>query len=196
MRCCAASLAMRHQMVVHLQPIGMVTELMERRLGASARPGTGAREHGQDQRLLPRRGVMPGRRHLAGARTRRRSRWTRAGECLGLLRSAFNFRGFTLKVKWALRTEPVGGGLRNVLPACLLALTDRGPRRPMSWSRCSPRSGQSVLERVGAARRRRRRFRRRCALPAARVAGSGGPRPGRRDLAQRRATARPPLPAA
>jgi hypothetical protein len=46
-------------------------------------------------------------------------------ECVALLRSNFNFRGFTLK-------DEVGGapatvaraGLRNVLPASLLTLTD------------------------------------------------------------------------
>lgn len=121
--------AMRHHMVVHLQPIGMITEVMERRL-QSASPDL-AQVHESMTRvngfsraavqscldvvswLAPLDGtVIP---LSAGVQ-----------ECLSLLRSGLSFRGFTLK-------EELGGldvavarvGLRNVLPACLLALTDR-----------------------------------------------------------------------
>ena len=46
-------------------------------------------------------------------------------ECLALLRSNFNFRGFTLKDEIGPAPVMVArAGLRNVLPACLLALTD------------------------------------------------------------------------
>jgi hypothetical protein len=48
------------------------------------------------------------------------------GECLTLLRSSFNFRGFTLKDDIGpVPLQVARAGLRNVLPACLLALTDR-----------------------------------------------------------------------
>jgi hypothetical protein len=47
-------------------------------------------------------------------------------ECVALLRSSFNFRGFTLKDQVGECTVPVSrAALRNVLPATLLALTDR-----------------------------------------------------------------------
>jgi hypothetical protein len=121
--------AMRHHMVVHLQPIGMITEVMERRLQAAA-PDIGqvhesmAKINGLSRAavqscldvvswLAPEPGaVVP---LDAGVQ-----------ECVALLRSSFNFRGFTLKDEvGASRILVARAGLRNVLPACLLALTDR-----------------------------------------------------------------------
>jgi len=47
-------------------------------------------------------------------------------ECLGLLRSSFNFRGFTLKDDVGNPSRQVSRtAMRSVLPACLLSLTDR-----------------------------------------------------------------------
>ncbi len=121
--------AMRHHMVVHLQPIGMITEVMERRLQAPA-PNL-AQVHESMTRingfsraavqscldvvswLAPEEGAVVA--FDAGV-----------GECLALLRSSFNFRGFTLKDEVGHLSVPVPrAGVRNVLPGCLLALTDR-----------------------------------------------------------------------
>jgi hypothetical protein len=121
--------AMRHHMVVHLQPIGMITEVMERRLQSPA-PDI-ARVHESMAKingfsraavqscldvvswLAPEAGaVVP-----LGAGVQ---------ECVALLRSSFNFRGFVLKDEVGDSAAPVArAGLRNVLPAALLALTDR-----------------------------------------------------------------------
>jgi hypothetical protein len=121
--------AMRHHMVVHLQPIGMITEVMERRLLSPTPDLTQVHEsmtkiNGFSRAavqscldvvtwLAPEEGAVVGLD--AGVQ-----------ECVTLLRSGFNFRGFTLKDEIGDASTPAArAGLRNVLPACLLALTDR-----------------------------------------------------------------------
>jgi hypothetical protein len=121
--------AMRHHMVVHLQPIGMITEVMERRLqsGAAdiaqihqsmAKVNGHARAAVQSSLdvvswLAPEDGVLV----AADAGV---------GECLGLLRSSFNFRGFVLKDETGRQSRPLSrSAVRSVLPACLLWLTDQ-----------------------------------------------------------------------
>jgi hypothetical protein len=121
--------AMRHHMVVHLQPIGMITEVLERRLQSGAADLAHVHEsmtkiNGFSRAavqscldvvtwLAPEEGAVIG----LGAGVQ---------ECLGLLRSSFNFRGFTLQDEIGDLGPPVArAGLRNTLPACLLALTDR-----------------------------------------------------------------------
>jgi hypothetical protein len=121
--------AMRHHMVVHLQPIGMITEVMERRLQAAA-PDIGqvhqsmAKINGFSRAAVQScLDVVSWLAPEAGAAIA-----LDAGvqECVTLLRSGFNFRGFTLKDEVGASAVPVShAGLRNVLPACLLALTDR-----------------------------------------------------------------------
>jgi hypothetical protein len=120
--------AMRHHMVVHLQPIGMITEVMERRL-QSPTPDLAQVQEGMNKIngfskaavqscldvvswLAPEHGALVALD--AGVQ-----------ECVALLRSNFNFRGFTLKDEVGSVPAMVGrAGLRNVLPASLLALTD------------------------------------------------------------------------
>jgi len=121
--------AMRHHMVVHLQPIGMITEVMERRLESGTadlaqihqsmnKVNGHARAAVQSSLnvvswLAPEDGVQV----AAGEAVR---------ECLGLLRSSFNFRGFTLKDDVGDEPRQVSrAAMRSVLPACLLALTDK-----------------------------------------------------------------------
>jgi hypothetical protein len=121
--------AMRHHMVVHLQPIGMITEVMERRLesGAAdigqihqsmAKVNGHARAAVQSSLdvvswLAPEEGVLV----AADSGVR---------ECLGLLHSSFNFRGFVLKDEIGQQPRLLArAALRGVLPACLLWLTDR-----------------------------------------------------------------------
>jgi hypothetical protein len=91
--------AMRHHMVVHLQPIGMITEVMERRLRMPA-PDIGQVHESMDKIngfsraavqscldvvswLAPEPGVAIGLD--AGVQ-----------ECVAMLRSNFSFRGFAL----------------------------------------------------------------------------------------------------
>jgi len=121
--------AMRHNMVVHLQPIGMITEVMERRLQAPSPDLAQVHEAMTKINGFSRAAVQscldvvswiaPG----AGIEVA-----LDAGvqECVSLLRSSFSFRGFTLRDEVGAAPAKVArAGLRNVLPACLLALTDR-----------------------------------------------------------------------
>ncbi|MDB5858694.1 MAG: hypothetical protein JWQ76_2383 [Ramlibacter sp.] len=122
------TLAMRHQMVVHLQPIGMVSELMERRLrqpepdlsqlGATmdkvqgfARAGVGASLDFVTW-LAPEPGVEIALD--AGSE-----------ESVRLLRSAFSFSGFALRSAVGDWPQPVSrSALRMLLPALLFGLAD------------------------------------------------------------------------
>jgi hypothetical protein len=115
--------------VVHLQPIGMITEVVERRLRSPV-PDL-VRVHESMNRingfsksavqscldvvswLAPEDGALIALD--AGVQ-----------ECVALLRSNFNFRGFTIRDELGSAPAMVArAGLRNVLPAGLLALTDR-----------------------------------------------------------------------
>lgn len=120
--------AMRHHMVVNLQPIGMITEVMERRLKA-AQPDllqvqqSMERINGFSKAAVqscldvvswlapdPKAGIELG----AGI-----------AECLALLRSNLSFRGFTVRETIGETQALVGhAALRSVMPAALLTLTD------------------------------------------------------------------------
>jgi len=120
--------AMRHHMVVHLQPIGMITEVMERRLRMPD-PDLGqvhesmAKINGFSRAavqscldvvtwLAPEEGVDIA---LAAG----------VDETVAMLRSNLNFRGYTLKDDVGDVPIEVGrASLRNVLPAVLISLTD------------------------------------------------------------------------
>lgn len=120
--------AMRHHMVVHLQPIGMITEVLERRLQA------GTADLGQVHESMTK---INGFSKAAVQSSLDMITWLapddnavvplQAGveECLSLLRSAFSFRGFTVRDEiGSVDVTVPRAGLRNILPACLLALTD------------------------------------------------------------------------
>jgi hypothetical protein len=119
--------AMRHQMVVHLQPIGMVTEVMDRRLRAPepdlAQVQEGmVRIHGFSKAAV--QSCLDVITWMAPDATTV-ALDAGAGECLGMLRSNFSFRGYALRDEIGALPMPVSrAALRNVLPACLLALTD------------------------------------------------------------------------
>ena len=121
--------AMRHHMVVHLQPIGMITEVMERRLQAPApdiaRVHEGmAKINGYSRAAV--QSCLDVVSWLAPEAGTVVSLSAGVQECVALLRSSFNFRGFVLKDEVGDSPAAVArAGLRNVLPATLLALTDR-----------------------------------------------------------------------
>ena len=120
--------AMRHHMVVHLQPIGMIIDVMERRLAAPApdfaqvqqamaKVNTHSRAAVQSSLdvvswLAPEDGSLI----AAGAGVQ---------ECFELLRSQLNFFGFTLRNDTgSLEAEVSRPAMRALLPAVLLALSD------------------------------------------------------------------------
>ena len=141
--------AMRHHMVVHLQPIGMITEVMERRL-QSPSPDLGQmREsmikiNGYSRAAV--QSCLDVVSWLAPEDGATVALDVGVDECLALLRSGFAFRGFTLKDEVGGVSLPVArAGLRNVLPACLLALTDRAASPADVVLTAQPGSGQAVL---------------------------------------------------
>jgi hypothetical protein len=121
--------AMRHNLVVHLQPIGMITEIMERRLQSPSPNLAQIRESMAKINGFSRAAVQSGMdvvSWLAPADGALVALDAGVQECLGLLRSHFSFRGFTVKDELGAAPLSVGRtGLRDLLPASLLALTDR-----------------------------------------------------------------------
>ena len=141
--------AMRHHMVVHLQPIGMITEVMERRL-QSPSPDLGQmhenmnRINGYSRAAV--QSCLDVVSWLAPEEGATVALDAGVGECVALLHSGFAFRGFTLKDEVGSVSLPVArAGLRNVLPACLLALTDRAAAPADVMLSAQPGSGQVVL---------------------------------------------------
>jgi hypothetical protein len=122
--------AMRHHLVVNLQPIGMITEVMERRLKAAAPDLQQVRDsmdkiHGFSRAAV--QSCMDVVSWLAPEPDATVMLDEGVGECLALLRSHFNFRGFRLCENLDFADVPVSRcALRSMLPAALLALTDRG----------------------------------------------------------------------
>lgn len=123
--------AMRHHMVVHLQPIGMITEVMERRLQSSSPDLAQVHESMTKINGFSRAAVqscLDVVSWLAPDANAKVALDAGVQECLALLRSNCNFRGFTLKDEIVAAPAAVArAGLRNVVPACLLALIDRAP---------------------------------------------------------------------
>lgn len=129
------TLAMRDRMLVHLEPITMMAQVVERRLQQPA-PDVGriaadmARMQGFARTAV---GVnLDVVSWLAPEPDRRVALEAAAQECVSMLRSEFGFGGFSL------RHEPGGGihrvplaAVRTVLPAVLFALGDAtgGPAR-------------------------------------------------------------------
>jgi hypothetical protein len=124
------ALSMRHQMVVHLQPMGMIADLLERRLAAPQPDAAQVREcitriHGLSRQAVDACLDVVG--WLAPAPGACVPLQQGVQECVDLLRSSFSFRGFALVSDVAVG-EPVGqAGLRNAFSAALLALAEEAP---------------------------------------------------------------------
>lgn len=144
------ALAMRHQMVVHLQPIGMITEVMERRLKAPAPDLAQVHEsmgkiHGFSRAAVE--ACLDVITWLAPDGERKVALGTGVQECTALLRSNFSFLGFELRHEAGEGLPEVSlAGLRNVLPACLLMVADetRAPARVVVSARAE--SGRGAVD--------------------------------------------------
>lgn len=137
--------SMRHHLVVNLQPIGMIYEVMDRRLRApqpdlanvhdSAHKINGFARAALDSCLNVVTWLAP----EEGA-TSQVDEGVR--EVAGLLATSLGFRGYTLRNEvTALPREVRRAALRNVLTACLICATDELP----------PPAELAVTARTGAA---------------------------------------------
>lgn len=141
--------AMRHHMVVHLQPIGMITEVMERRLRQGAPDMAQVQENMAKINGFSRAAVQSCLDVVSWlAPDKGATIAVDAGvrEAVGMLRSNFSFRGFTLKDEVdAAPLQVSHSALRNVLPAALVALTDHAPSPADVTVRASSEGGRAVL---------------------------------------------------
>ncbi|MBA2960655.1 MULTISPECIES: hypothetical protein [Ramlibacter] len=119
---------MRHQLVMHLQPIGMVTEVMARRL-RQPEPDLAQLHDGVHKVNTYSRAAVDACLDvitwLAPDPAATLSVDAAAKECLELLRSNLSFRGFALRSEVQALPQPVGRtAVRMLLAGSLLALTD------------------------------------------------------------------------
>jgi hypothetical protein len=125
------ALAMRHHMVVHLQPMAMISEMLQRRLQAGDPAAEQVRDALGRIHELSRSAVescLDMVTWLAPAPESRIALDAGVLECLGLLRGNFAFRGFPFMEEMGDVPQQVSrAAVRNVLPAVLLSLTDRAP---------------------------------------------------------------------
>lgn len=120
--------AMRHEMVAHLQPIGMVTELLERRLRSPAPDLSQVQEGMAKINHLSKAAVQECLDVITWLAPEPGATITvdeAVQDCMTLLRGNFSFRGLLLTTEIGGMAQPVGrAGGRMLLPAALLALTD------------------------------------------------------------------------
>jgi hypothetical protein len=120
--------AIRHQMVAHLQPIGMVSELLERRTRAPspdlrAIHDSAAKINGLSK--VAAKDVLDVITWMSPEPGATMPFEEAVQDCLSLLHSNFSFRGFNLTADVTGLPQPVArAAARMLLPAALLALTD------------------------------------------------------------------------
>jgi hypothetical protein len=136
-------------MVVHLQPIGMITEVMERRLRMPD-PDLGqvhesmTKINGFSRAAV--QSCLDVVTWLAPEDGARIALDAGVQETVAMLRSNFSFRGFTLKDEvGAAPIEVSRTSLRNVLPAALVALTDSAASPADVVLAASTDAGHAVL---------------------------------------------------
>lgn len=122
------SFAMRHNLVMHLQPIGMVTEVMERRLRAAS-PDLGQIHDGMSKiNSFSKAAVQSCLDVITWLAPEPGATMTvqdGVQECLALLRSNFSFRGFNVRSEVESAPQPVGkSAFRMLVPGALVALSD------------------------------------------------------------------------
>ena len=122
--------AMRHHMVVHLQPIAMIMEVMERRLGLPA-PNLAQIHDAMGKVHQHSRAAVQSSLDVVSWLAPEDGQLVAldAGvqECFDLLRSHLNFRGFALRNEVSALPQLVSrSAVRHVLPAVLLVMTDHG----------------------------------------------------------------------
>lgn len=142
--------AMRHHMVVHLQPIGMITEVLERRLQSPA-PDLAQVHDGLAKVRMHAHAAVESSIEVVGWLAPEDGRLVAldagVAECVDLLRSQLNFRGFTLRDETpGVSVEVARCAIRSVLPGALLALTDRAASPADVRMTANRRDRQTVID--------------------------------------------------
>ncbi|MDB5872451.1 MAG: hypothetical protein JWQ07_1893 [Ramlibacter sp.] len=123
--------SMRHHLVVNLQPIGMIYEVMDRRLRAAEPDLAEVHEGAHKINGFARAALSSCLDVVTWLAPEEDARTTAADgvrECLGLLATSLTFRGYALRNG----VTPVPGevrrsAIRNVLSAALIHVTDENP---------------------------------------------------------------------
>ena len=140
---------LRHHMVVHLQPIGMIYEVLDRKLGVVAPDLVAVREGLAKINQLARSAVTSSLdvvTWLAPDASAVTNVGAGVHECLDLLHSNLAFRGFTVCNEVGdVPQQVLQSALREVLTAALISLTDSaaGPVEVVLSGAVS--SGQAVI---------------------------------------------------
>ena len=123
--------SMRHHLVVNLQPIGMIYEVMDRRLRAPQPNFAEVHDSAHKINGFARAALNSCLDVVTWLAPEENARSTVADgvrECLGLLATSLTFRGYAVRNE----TTPMGGeihrsAIRNVLTAAMIHLTDHNP---------------------------------------------------------------------
>jgi hypothetical protein len=144
--------ALRHEAVGHLQPIAMVTSVLERRLEMPAPDLEQLRDGVRRLAGSSRSGLqacLDVIGWLSGDGGEEVPLEQAVRETVGLLKGSLGFRGFTLREDLPGASHPVPrAAMRQVLPACLLWLTDHaGPpaQVTLGLGRAPGRGGPALL---------------------------------------------------
>ena len=138
--------AMRHDMVVDLQLIGMITEVLEHRM-ASPSPDLAQVHDSMGKVNKHVRAALQSSIEIVGWLAPEDGKLAAldvaVAECVDMLRSQLNFRGFALRNETGAMPDQVPrAAVRGVLPAVLLALTDHAasPANVLITARSGERS--------------------------------------------------------
>jgi hypothetical protein len=122
---------MRHHLVVNLQPIGMIYEVMERRLRAPE-PDLGDIHDGAQKINRFARAALDSCLDVVSWLAPEEGAATTVAEgireCLGLLSTSLTFRGYAVRNETGTLPGEIGRcAMRNVLIAAIIHLTDETP---------------------------------------------------------------------
>jgi hypothetical protein len=123
--------SMRHHLVVNLQPIGMVYEVMDRRLRMPEPNIAEVHESAHKINGFARAALnscLDVVTWLAPEENRFTTTTEGVRECMGLLATSFTFRGYALRNEVPMLAGDVPlSAMRNVLTSALLCMTDQNP---------------------------------------------------------------------
>ncbi|RYX90155.1 MAG: hypothetical protein EOO28_30515 [Comamonadaceae bacterium] len=141
--------SMRHHLVVNLQPIGMIYEVLDKRLLAAEPQLAQIKDSAARMNGFARAAVQSCLDVMTWLTPEEGATSTVAEgvqECMGLLNGNFNFRGFSIANEAGACTLTVSRpGIRSVLTACMLACTDERSRPADLVLRADAGNGEVAL---------------------------------------------------